>query len=178
MRCRTRSPQNSCRFVEVRVRRVRPQGERYAVGGSRAYQRSAAHHHGPDCSRGVVDRIQIDGREFKREARLIDDPDGTGCGGPDCAVVRARDFHWSTRSHEAGQSNSAPMSCPWRIADYVAISTASCHRECKAESPVSKGRKGARGGRGMAQDVDFFDSGAILFDTEYTKMGRHPIISP
>jgi len=41
----------------------------------------------------VFESIEIDGREFKRKARLIYDPHGTGCGGPDSAVVPARDFH-------------------------------------------------------------------------------------
>ena len=90
---RTRSSQYLCRFVEICIRRVRPQSECDAIGGSRPNERSAAHDHFPDCLRGVIESIEIDGREFKREARLIDDPHGTGCGGPDGAVVRARDFH-------------------------------------------------------------------------------------
>src|ERR1700694_1337917 len=158
MGCRTRRPKNSCGFVEVRVRRVRSQSERYAIGGGRAYQRSAAHHHGTDRLRGIIEGIEIDRGEFKRKAGLIDDPDGTGCGGPDCAVVRARDFHWSTRSHEAGQSNSTPMSCPWRIADYAAISTPSCHRKCEGEATRIEGPEGGchGEGRGMAQGCRFF----------------------
>src|ERR1700730_614433 len=112
---RTRSPQYACRFIEVRVRRVRPHMECYAIGGSRPYQRRAAHYHGPDCLRGVIKTIEIGHREFKREARLIDDPDGSGCGGPDSAVVPARDFHGSTRNRFAFlmQILYPPERSPW-----------------------------------------------------------------
>ncbi len=90
---RTRRPQCPQRFLEAGIRRVRAQRQRDAVGGSRADQRCAAHHHRADRLGNVIESLEIDGPEFERQARLVDDADGSRCDGPDGAVVRAGDSH-------------------------------------------------------------------------------------
>ena len=78
LRGRARSPQNLCCFFAVSLGSVRPQSKCQAIGGSRPYQRSATHDHGSDCLRGVIESIEIDGRELERKPRLIDEPLAVG----------------------------------------------------------------------------------------------------
>ena len=76
------------------IGRIGAEREPQAPGRGGADQRRAAHEHGANGVRGVVEGGEPGGDERVREARLIDDLDGDPVGGrPDSAGGAAGDIH-------------------------------------------------------------------------------------
>ena len=83
------------RALERLVGRVGAQRQADAVGRRRPDQRRAAHLHGRDGARGVVERRQPDGGEAMRQQGLVDHADRPAVGlQPDAARMSCRRPSW------------------------------------------------------------------------------------
>ena len=83
--------------VETRIRRIRTRGKRKTIGGGCTDEWRAAHGHGANRARGLLDARQLQYAELERQPRLIDDAHGPLGRRPDGPIMNSGDVHRRAR---------------------------------------------------------------------------------